>query len=83
MGEDTKSWQVLLYLIYHTLVTNCLQKEMWWLKCEQKAVSRQVMPKTAWLLKPEQSNRPLYINIKYAGEQKWSHNISNLQIFTF
>jgi len=45
MGEDTKSWQVLLYLIYHTLVTNCLQKEMWWLKCEQKAVSRQVMPK--------------------------------------
>lgn len=47
MGEDTKSWQVLLYLIYHTLVTNCLQKEVWWLKCEQKAVSRQVMPKTA------------------------------------
>lgn len=69
MGEDTKTWQVLLYLIYHTLVTNCLQKEMRWLKCEQKAVSQQVMPETAWLLKPEQSN-PLYINIRYAREPK-------------
>lgn len=47
MGEDTKTWQVLPYLIYHTLVTNRSQKELEWLKLAQKVVSQQVVSKIA------------------------------------